>query len=377
MRKNLSIAVCIFSLSLIALFNFSCISARKEKGAVGPTTNLGVKTSEVSEEKTTDTKPTSDSSKEEIKEIEEKAAETKEDLKEKGEAVKAAQKEAEKSIKEKESIEKKVQSKEQAAIIAREKLEALKKEAEVTKKPEVLKETKQLAKEAEKLEKEADVHREKLKTAESKAGFAQKKVDVQQATVDALKKELEDLKKARAAKRSFLEKTLASVTIIFIGLILLFLMKLGLKNFGRLITKKDVLREDALTLRIKTISKLFNWLGGFIIMGIVVYKFFYLCPNQNFPFSSNLQKTILSNWIIESFFSLLTNGSARPFFSVLSGINNSTLVRLFWTGSQWIIFLPSFLYSLYSREWNINLFPCFVKFKQSINLIISPCFIVS
>lgn len=271
MRKNLSIAVCIFSLSLIALFNFSCISARKEKGAVGSTTNLGVKTSEVSEEKTTDTKPTSDSSKEEIKEIEEKAAETKEDLKEKGEAVKAAQKEAEKSIKEKESIEKKVQSKEQAAIIAREKLEALKKEAEVTKKPEVLKETKQLAKEAEKLEKEADVHREKLKTAESKAGFAQKKVDVQQATVDALKKELEDLKKARAAKRSFLEKTLASVTIIFIGLILLFLMKLGLKNFGRLITKKDVLREDALTLRMKTISKLFNWLGGFIIIGIVVY----------------------------------------------------------------------------------------------------------
>jgi len=208
---------------------------------------------------------------EEVKKIEEKTEATKEILKEKQEVVEAAQKEAEEIIKEKEVIVREVQSKEAAAELIKEKGEALKKEAEVTKDRGVLKKAKELAVEAKKLEQEADVHKDNLKITESKAELAQQKVGAYQASVEVLRKELEDLKKERAAKRSLSEKALASGVIIVAGIILFLLLKLLWRGFERLVTKKDVLYEDDVTLRIKTTGRLFNWLGGFIISGGVVY----------------------------------------------------------------------------------------------------------
>jgi len=209
--------------------------------------------------------------KEEVKKIEEKTEETKEILKEKEEVVEEAKKEAEEIIKEKEAIVKEVQSKEAAAELIKEKGEALKKEAEITKDRAVLKKAKALAVEAKKLEQEVDVHKDKLKKTESKVELAQEKVGAYQASIEALRKELEDLKKERVAKRSPSERAVLVVIIVVAGIILFLFLKLLYKGFERLVTKKDALYEDDVTLRIKTTGRLFNWLGGFIISGVVVY----------------------------------------------------------------------------------------------------------
>ena len=212
-----------------------------------------------------------DTKKEEIKAIEEKAQETKEILIEKEKSAEAVKQEAEAIIKEKEAIEKEALMKEAAALVAKEKLETVKKEAEITKDQDTIKKADVLEKEAKKLEKEANKHKDKLKVTESKATEAQKKVDIHQENIDALRKELQSLKTMRATKRSFLEKAIMSITIIFIGLILFSLMKVGLKQFERLLTRKDQIRETEMALRMKTLSKLFSWLGAIAIAGVIFY----------------------------------------------------------------------------------------------------------
>ena len=212
-----------------------------------------------------------DAEKEEIKIIEKKAQETKEILKEKEKSAEAVKIEAESIVKEKEAIEKEALVKEAAAQVAKEKLESVKKEAEITKDQDTIKRAKALEAEAKKLEVEASAQKGKLKATEYKATEAQKKVDVHQESIEALRKELQALKSMRATKRTFLEKSIMSVAIIFVGLILFLLMKLGLKQFERLITRKDEIRENEMVLRIKTLSKLFNWLGAIAIIGVVFY----------------------------------------------------------------------------------------------------------
>ena len=212
-----------------------------------------------------------DAEKEEIKIIEKKEQETKEILKEKEKSAEAVKIEAESIVKEKEAIEKEALVKEAAAQVAKEKLESVKKEAEITKDQDTIKRAKALEAEAKKLEVEASAQKGKLKATEYKATEAQKKVDVHQESIEALRKELQALKSMRATKRTFLEKSIMSVAIIFVGLILFLLMKLGLKQFERLITRKDEIRENEMVLRIKTLSKIFNWVGTIVIVCVILY----------------------------------------------------------------------------------------------------------
>ena len=256
MRKTLlfGVAMCAIALSVISTdLGF----AEEDKALTGNAAEEPVTAADVK--------------KEEIKAIEEKAEQTKEILIEKEKRAEAVKQEAETIVKEKEVIETEVLAKEAAAQVAKEKLETVKKEAEITKDQEAIKKAEALEKEAKKLDEEASAHKDKLKVTESKATEAQKRAEMHQESIEALRKELQALKTMRATKRSFLEKAIMSVAIIFIGLILFLLMKVGLKQFERLLTRKDQIRETEMVLRMKTLSKLFNWLGAIVIVCVVFY----------------------------------------------------------------------------------------------------------
>lgn len=212
-----------------------------------------------------------DAKNEEIKKIEERQSETQEAIKKKEEEVNIAVKDAEKVIEEKNIIEREAEIKERAASVTKQEFEVIKKEAEVTQDPGLTKKARELGQQAEQLDKEAQISKEKLGVAESKALVAQETISAHQAQLDSLKMALEDVKREKAAKRPFLEKSIMGAAIIFFGLLLFLLLKVGLRRFERLITHKDAIREDEITLRMVTLINLFRWLGNIIIVGLVLY----------------------------------------------------------------------------------------------------------
>ncbi len=111
----------------------------------------------------------------------------------------------------------------------------------------------------------------KEKRAKEKARLSQKRREAYEAQIKALKKNLEELKSQSSGKKGFMKKALMSLAVITIGLVLFLLLRLGVKGVERAVTKKGEIREDDITLRIRTLSKLFNWLGGVMILIVVVY----------------------------------------------------------------------------------------------------------
>jgi moderate conductance mechanosensitive channel len=77
--------------------------------------------------------------------------------------------------------------------------------------------------------------------------------------------------------RSFIKTITKSAIVILIGLLLLLLLKFGVRKFEQMLTKKDVIRESETTLHIKTIAKLFRWLG---IIAIVLGVFYIVAENH-------------------------------------------------------------------------------------------------
>ena len=256
MRKRLiyGVAICAIVLSSISI---NLIFAAEDK----------ILEENVTEEAVT----TADVKKEEIKALEEKAQETKEILVETEKNAEAVKQEVETIVKEIETLEKESLAKEAAAQAAKDKLEFVKKEAEITKDEDIIKKAKELEEKAKKLTEDANKLKNKLQVTESKATEAQKKSEIHQESIEVLRKELQTLKTMRATKRSFLDKSIMGAAIIFIGLILFLLMKIGLKQFERLLTRKDQIRETEMVLRMKTLSKLFSWLGAIAISGIIFY----------------------------------------------------------------------------------------------------------
>ena len=112
--------------------------------------------------------------------------------------------------------------------------------------------------EPRKLEAEARTQKEKLRHAEYQASEAEKKPEMPRESIEALRKELQELRTMRVSKRSLLEKAIMSAVTAAIGIVLFLFMKLSLKQFEKLITKKDRKREPEATLRMKTLSKLLN-----------------------------------------------------------------------------------------------------------------------
>lgn len=206
-----------------------------------------------------------------IKKIEAKTTKARDAIKEKEGYVDDIREETEKVIQEKATIEQQAKLKEQAATVAKQELEVAKKEAAATKSPEAAKRVRELAVEAKQLEKESDIYQEKLKIAETKSKLAEDRLAASQETVETLKKELADLKYQKASKRGLLDNTLQSLFIILVGIIMLVVVKFGIIILERILTKKDQLKQRELTIRIKTVGKIFFWLSNIVIIATVVY----------------------------------------------------------------------------------------------------------
>ncbi len=200
-----------------------------------------------------------------IKQIDTVVQETKDILKEKEQKVDEVKKEAEKIIEEKNQIEQEAKLKGEAASVAKQEAELLKKEAEITKDKSLLKKSKALEKEARKLEDEVDMYNERLSVAESKAQVALQEIASKQEKIDNLKKTLENLKKEKAARKDLLLKLLEMVGIISGGILLIFILRVLLKGIERFYTPKYSIRESEVTLRIRTVSKVFYWAASMLI----------------------------------------------------------------------------------------------------------------
>jgi small conductance mechanosensitive channel len=68
-----------------------------------------------------------------------------------------------------------------------------------------------------------------------------------------------------------LESLIRSGAIIIIGLVLFLVLKFLLRGFEKFLSKKQSIRDDAFTLRMKTLINLLEWLGNLAILLGVIY----------------------------------------------------------------------------------------------------------
>ncbi len=223
---------------------------------------------------------TENQAKEEAEKLEEKEKQTKETIEEKKKEAEAVTAEVEKTQQKKKEIEEKTKLIEQEAATAKKEAEFLKKEAEIKKDTALKTEAAELIKEAEKLEKEARINKEKIKVLEEKEETVKGNLSEQQKQINSLQQQLKDITLERANKRGFLENLKRSIPIVIIGLLLFFILRLSLRAIEKFLNRKTSIREDELTLRMKTLTKLINWIGTVIIIGLVIYLVL-----ENFGFS--------------------------------------------------------------------------------------------
>ncbi len=223
-----------------------------------------------SQESTTD--PNVAAKREAIKKVEEQKKETKAKIEEESKDVVEAQKAIEEVKAEKEALAKEVQLKEEEAKIAQEELKVIKEEAAVTNGAKSLKTVKELEERVKVLQAEALAQKKKLDLAAEKEDIAQKRLTKEQAEIEQVQKELEALRIERSGLSSATDKLARSGVVILAGLILFILLKVGVKGLEKAVTKEHSIRESEIELRIKTLGKLFSWLGGIIIVLSVVYQ---------------------------------------------------------------------------------------------------------
>lgn len=217
---------------------------------------------------------------EKIKNLEQKEEETKSIIEKTEEGAKRAEEEAEKVKWEKEKLEEEARIKEEQAAVTKKEAELVKKEAEVKNDTGLIKEAQKLATEAEILEEEASIDKEKAKVVESKESLALKKLESQKKRIDTLTERLKGIRIEKNAMASLLEKIAKSAPVIITGLVIFLFMKIILRKLEDLLSKKQAIRDDELTLRMKTLSKLVNWLGSIVIFVVIFYIVL-----ENFGFS--------------------------------------------------------------------------------------------
>jgi small conductance mechanosensitive channel len=91
-------------------------------------------------------------------------------------------------------------------------------------------------------------------------------------SIEELDRKIEDFKQNELAeKRSLMGKIFVAGVLMLIGFALFILLKYGLRKFEEFITEKEAIRESEMTLRFKTLVRLFHWVGSIAILGAVLY----------------------------------------------------------------------------------------------------------
>lgn len=107
--------------------------------------------------------------------------------------------------------------------------------------------------------------------------FADTAADQQQnAALDQLRQEVSALKRGEAAVESDPQRSLArglgvSALALLVALALFWAQKFAIRKFEDFVSEKNAIRESAQTLRLKTLSKIFNWIGSIFILLVWLY----------------------------------------------------------------------------------------------------------
>lgn len=212
--------------------------------------------------------------KEVVKKLEARQSETVSELKQTSQVIDKTKDETRLLLEKKKILEMEAQAKKLEAASVKEEAKAVSKEALQTGDAETIKKAAELSKEARKLESEARLTQEQAKVAELKAQASEQRMAANMAAIEAMKKELEEVRREKSARRGLIDKAVRGGVILLIGLALLWLLRFTIRRFELMVSEKDVIRESETTLRLKTLSSLFRWVGSLMISAIVLYMFF-------------------------------------------------------------------------------------------------------
>ncbi|MFC1643839.1 mechanosensitive ion channel domain-containing protein [Candidatus Omnitrophota bacterium] len=259
----------IIGLTLVIIFFVTLsayvVCAQDEKASGG--TSSAVKAGE----KTIDAGTTA--KKEAVKQVEEQQKETKAKIEQETKDVVEAQKAIEEVQTEKEVLVKEAQLKEEEAKLAQKELEIFKEEAALTNGTKASQKIQELEEKLKVLQAEALAQKKKLELTNQKEDIAQKRLVKEQSEIDQVREQLQALMVQRSGMRSATEKLMHSAVIILVGLMLFLLLRLGVRALEKAVAKKETtIRESELELRLKTLGKLFNWLGGILIVIAIIYQ---------------------------------------------------------------------------------------------------------
>ena len=223
-----------------------------------------------SQESTTDSAAAT--KEEAIKQVEEQKKQTEEQIKKESKDVVEAQKAKEEAVAEQETIKKEVELKEKEAQIAQKELEVLKEEVAVTNGSKATQMVKELEKKVEELNAEATAQKKKLGLAVQKEKIAEERLAKEQSEIDQVRQQLENLKIQGYGMVSTTDKIVRSGVVLLTSILLFILLRMGIKAFERLVSRESDVRESEIELRLKTLGKLFNWLGGILIIIAMFYQ---------------------------------------------------------------------------------------------------------
>ncbi|QBQ53628.1 mechanosensitive ion channel family protein [Nitrosococcus wardiae] len=200
----------------------------------------------------------------EVETLEKKAEETNGKIEQAKKAAEKAKREATQAATGKAALQKEVEKKAQAAMAAKQQLEAAKAKAQATGDFADQEDVEKLAQAAEKLEQAAATEKKRLAALEAKEQAAQEKATVTETEIEKLRQEFAELRKQRAASRTFLEKATTAAWIILVALIVWFLKRLAVNRFESAAAKKEEVQEGSS--RLRTLVLLLNWLGTILII---------------------------------------------------------------------------------------------------------------
>lgn len=98
-------------------------------------------------------------------------------------------------------------------------------------------------------------------------------VKEQESRLEELEQQITELKQDdnSGERQSLIKRVLVAGVVVIIVCILFVLLKYGLTRFEEMISEKESIRESEQTLRLKTIVRLFQWIGSVAIIGAGLY----------------------------------------------------------------------------------------------------------
>lgn len=120
----------------------------------------------------------------------------------------------------------------------------------------------------------AEISDAKLGALERQVQQAQQKAELAQEQLKAAQAKMISVTgvgQTVGVEKGILQTVIRSIVVVIVGLLMLLLLKVGVKKFEQALTEKDVIRESESTLQIKTVAKLFRWLGTIGIILTIVY----------------------------------------------------------------------------------------------------------